>query len=550
MIKDILSLCIITIVLFSCNSSRHAFSKRDIKSAEKLYGLHFSSNEIDTMYGYLERNLEGYDTLRAHKISNDVLPAIMFSPLPLQYKFPEGVNCQYVPKEISIDVPKDSILAFMTVKELASLIKTGKISSEYLTKLYISRIKKYDGTLKSVITLIEDDAIKKAQKADVEIKNGNYKGPLHGIPYGVKDLVAVEGYPTTWGAMPYKNQKIDQTATIIEKLEESGAILIAKLSSGALARGDVWWGGRTVNPWDTLQGASGSSAGPGAATSAGLVGFSIGTETLGSITSPSTQNGITGLRPTYGRISRYGVMPLSWSMDKLGPMCRSAEDCLLVFQTIAGIDPRDPTLYDVPFCYVDNSEIKDYKIGFLESLFVKDTSFSMKTTLIAIDSLKALGLQFISDSLPSNFPFQAFDIILRSEAGAFFDELVRSGNVDLMVEQNTGSRANSLRQSRFIPAVEYIQANRHRSVLIEEMNAFMGKYDAVISPTFGGDQLMITNLTGHPVITVPTGIDSKGHPTSVTFIGRLFEEDKIIRIAKYFQEMTTFDNAHPPLFGG
>jgi Asp-tRNA(Asn)/Glu-tRNA(Gln) amidotransferase A subunit family amidase len=394
---------------------------------------------------------------------------------------------------------------------------------------------------------MEKDALARARKADQEIIEGKYRSPLHGIPYGVKDLVAVEGYPTTWGSMPYKNQVINHTATIVHRMNDAGAVLLAKLTSGALARGDVWWGGQTVNPWDTLQGASGSSAGSGSATSAGLVGFSIGTETLGSITSPSNRNGVTGLRPTYGRVSRDGVMSLSWSMDKVGPICRSAEDCLLVFQVIQGKDENDPTTWDLPFCYKER-DINAFKIGYLKSLFERDTTQAMDSIESRMGIFDELSITMIEDSLPGNAPFRGFDVILRAESGAFFDDLVRSGKVDLMVQQGQRSRANSLRQSRFIPAVEYIQANRHRRVLIEDMHEFMSKYDVVISPTFGGSQLQITNLTGHPVVTIPMGLDDEGHPVSITLIGRLFEEDKILQVAMYLQEHMKYDNMHPPLF--
>lgn len=540
----------IVLVCSACVSTKQSFSKRDVRSAQKVIGLEFSDDRIDTIYGYLGRNLSGYDSLRNYTLANDVMPALLFDPLPLGFSMPEGESCTYLPDNITGALPADDDLAFMTVAEQAALIKSGKLNSEYLTRLYIKRIKKYDPTLKAVITLLEEAAIENAKKADQEIANGNYKGPLHGIPYGVKDLVSVQGYPTTWGAMPYKDQVLDETATIVQRFEEAGAILIAKLTSGALARGDVWWGGKTVSPWDTLQGASGSSAGSGSATSAGLVGFSIGTETLGSITSPSTRNGVTGLRPTYGRVSRTGVMPLSWSMDKVGPICRSAEDCILVFQAIQGVDPKDPTLYDVPFCYDDDLDISSLRVGYLDSLFLKDTSEAMVVIRKAVDSLEMLGLEFIKDSLPEGVPFRVFDVILRAEAGAFFDDLVRSGQVDLMVQQGYRSRANSLRQSRFIPAVEYLNANRHRKVLIEKMNELMSKYDVIVSPTFGGTQLLTTNLTGHPVVTFPAGFDEKGHPVSLTLIGNLFEEAKILKLAKAFQEATKYDNYHPPLFGG
>ncbi len=537
------------IILFtSCTSSR-PFSKNDIRQAQKLTGLHFADKHLDVMHDYLERNLRGYDSLRAYPIDYSVSPALIFNPLPQGFNLPNNaLSCEYE-SDITISIPDNpSAIAFATIPELAHLIKTRQITSVQLTKIYLERIKKYDGILQSVITLMEDDALAQARKMDEELAQGKYRGPLHGIPYGIKDLAAVEGYPTTWGAVPFKDQVIHHTATIVKKMEASGAVLLAKLVSGALARGDVWFGGKTVCPWDTTQGASGSSAGSGAATSAGLVGFSIGTETMGSITSPSHRNGVTGLRPTYGRVSRDGFMSLSWSMDKVGPICRSAEGCAMVFQEISGKDPLDVTTYDVPFCYDVSSNVQNFKIGYLKSDFDEDTTSNGTNNIFLLDLLEENGWVMTPDSLPQDFPFLTFDIILRSEAGAFFDEITRNGKIDDMVQQDGRSRANSLRQSRFIPAVEYLQANRHRKLLIEKMHQLMSKYDVILSPTFGTRQLVITNLTGHPVITIPTGIDDKGHPSSITLIGNLFEEDKILRVAHAIQEMTDFDDKHPPMF--
>ena len=342
---------------------------------------------------------------------------------------------------------------------------------------------------------------------------------------------------------------IDHTATVVNKLTEQGAVLIAKLVSGSLARGDVWFGGKTKNPWDLSQGASGSSAGSGSATSAGLVAFSLGTETLGSITSPATRNGVTGLRPTYGRISRHGVMSLSWSMDKVGPICRSAEDCEIVLAAIYGKDPLDPTTNNAPFTPA-NGKVSNLKIAKLESDILSDSKTQRGKNVIAAVALleKELNSSFDTLSLPKNYPFRVFDIILRAEAGAFFEELVRSGAVDDMVEQTSGSRANSLRQARFIPAVEYLQANRERRRLIEEIHQLFKNYDVIIAPSARSSQLQITNLTGHPVISIPTGFDEKGRPTSLTLIGNLYEEDKILQLAKYYQSLTEFDEKHPPLF--
>lgn len=543
------SLCIFVLLFSSSCTTSRPFSKSDITKAQKLTGLHFADQQLDVMHDYLERNLRGYDSLRAYPIDYSVYPALLFNPLPQGFSLPtNNSSCRYEP-DINLTMPKDpSAIAFSTITELSHYIKTKQITSEQLTRIYLDRIKKYDGILQSVITLMEDNALAQARKMDKELARDNYRGPLHGIPYGIKDLAAVAGYPTTWGAVPYKDQVIDHTATIVKKLEAAGAVLVGKLVSGALARGDVWFGGKTVCPWDTTMGASGSSAGSGAATSAGLVGFSIGTETMGSITSPSHRNGVTGLRPTYGRVSRDGIMSLSWSMDKVGPICRSVEGCALVFQEIAGKDPLDVTTYDVPFCYKSTSDIHDLKLGFLKSEFDADTTSNGTNNHFLLDLLKESDWIITPDSLPKGFPFLAFDIILRSEAGAFFDEITRNGAVDNMVQQDQRSRANSLRQSRFIPAVEYLQANRHRKLLIEKMHLLMSKYDVILSPTFGSRQMMITNLTGHPVITIPTGIDDEGHPSSITLIGNLFEEDKILRVAHAIQEITDFDEKHPPIF--
>lgn len=535
--------------LFACNSYKHPnFSKKDVKKAQKVIGLDFSKNDIDTMYQYLGRNATGYDSLRSYKLDNDVFPALLFDPHPDGFIIPqEQKDFEWTTEESKVPTNNEE-LAFFSIKQLAYLIKNQKITAEELTRLYLNRIKKYDSILLAVTTTTEERAIAQAKKVDAEIKSGNYKGLLHGIPYGVKDLMALEGYKTTWGAAPYKNQQLNYTASVIEKLDEAGAILIAKLTSGALARGDVWYGGKTKNPWDTTQGASGSSAGPGSATAAGLVAFSLGTETLGSIVSPSNRCGLTGLRPTYGRVTRHGVMSLSWSMDKVGPMCRSAEDCAIVFAAIQGTDGKDRTVRDAAFNYDSNLDLKTLRVGYLKEDFEKDTTSVGENNEIALTTLKEMGLHPEEVILPKDLPYNTFDVILRSEAGAFFDELVRSKGVDEMVEQTYRSRANSLRQARFIPAVEYLQANRHRKVLIEKMHDIFKKYDVIISPTFGGRQLLITNLTGHPAVSIPNGFDKKRRPTSITLLGNLYDEGILLAIATQFQEKTNFDEKHPPKF--
>lgn len=551
MLKRTLSLLLAVLLIASCKPSQYNFTSKDIAAAQKLYGFDFEEPEIDSMYNYLGRNKAGYDNLREYEVDNETFPALTFDPHPSGFVMPTGKQEIFqasIPTDVELPATDEEI-AFLNIPQLASLIKSRKITSERLTNIYLDRIEKFDGQLEAVITVTRAMALEQAKKADAEIASGNYRGILHGIPYGVKDLMAVKGYPTTWGAEPYRNQRIEYTSTVVNRLSEQGAVLIAKLVSGSLARGDVWFGGQTKNPWDLSQGASGSSAGSGSATSAGLVAFSLGTETLGSITSPATRNGVTGLRPTYGRISRHGVMSLSWSMDKVGPICRSAEDCEIVLAAIYGKDPLDPTTNDVPFM-PENSGIEGLKIAKLGSDIESDARTQRgKNVVEAVELLESkLNGKFDTLSLPRNYPYRSFDIILRAEAGAFFDELVRSGAVDNMVEQHQGSRAVSLRQARFIPAVEYLQANRERRRLIEEINTLFKDYDVIIAPSARSNQLQITNLTGHPVISVPTGFDERGRPTSMTLIGNLYQEDKILQLAKYYQSLTEFDEKHPPLF--
>lgn len=546
----IISYLLILVLAAACKAPQYGFRTKDVKSAQKLYGLSFEDEAIDTMYNYLGRNKRGYESMRNFDTDLNTFPAMTFDPHPQSFEVPRGMQTRFqsnIPEGVILP-ETDEEIAFLSITEQAALIKSQQLSATRLTQIYLDRIKKYDEQLLSVITVTDSMALAQARKADEEIAAGNYRGILHGVPYGVKDLIAVKGYPTTWGAEPYKAQMLEETASVVKMLEAQGAVLIAKLVSGTLARGDVWFGGKTKNPWDLSQGASGSSAGSGSATSAGLVSFSLGTETLGSITSPASRNGVTGLRPTYGRVSRYGVMSLSWSMDKIGPICRSAEDCEIVFNAIYGHDAKDPTTKTIPFEREFRS-IDQWKVGYLKADADRDTTANGRNLRKQVNLLQdTYGLHLDSLELPRNYPYQVFDIILRAEASTFFDELIRSGQVDDLVEQHQGSRANSLRQAMFIPAVEYLQANRQRRMLIEEINELFQDYDVIIAPTSGSRQLQITNLTGHPVITVPTGFDDKGRPTSMTFIGNLYQEGAILKMAKAYQNLTDYDEKHPPLF--
>ena len=511
---------------------------KDIKSALKVSGVIFKDEQINTMTNYIERNKSGYIEMRGYQLDNDVTPA-------LKYSIPNNLNNNF-----SYDISSDSLglpknkreIAHLQISELAYLIKNKKISSLELTEIYLNRIKKLDKKINAFVTITENLAIEQAKKADKEIKDGNYKGLLHGIPYGIKDLASYPNFPTTWGAMPLKNQVINKKAEVIEMLEKAGAVMLGKLSTGSLARGDVWFKGKTKNPWNLSQGSSGSSAGSASATAAGLVAFSIGTETLGSIISPATRCGVTGLRPTFGSVSTDGFMTLSWSMDKVGPITRTAKGSAIVFNTIRNKGDKKEKK-EIIF----NKKLKKIKIGFLEELFLNDTSRYSENNNITLNSLKEeYTLEKVS--LPIDYPFSVFDIILRSEAGAFFDEFLLNNLDSSMVQQGERSRANSLRQSRLIPAVEYIQANRHRSNLISEFNSIINDYDVIISPTFGKNQMLITNLTGHPVISVPNGFDKKGNPTSISFIGNYHNEDKILYLASMYQTKTNFHRNAPSGF--
>ncbi len=529
-------------------------SIKDIKAYEKIIGLEFSKNERKMMLNSIQGSPGRYERLREIEIPNSIPPALLFNPLvPGSRVEEERKPFRYTADE-SITVPDNfEDLAFYPVTALAQLIKTQKISSIQLTELYLNRLKKYGPLLECVITLTEDLAMEQAKKADEEIAAGNYRGPLHGIPWGAKDLLSTKGIKTTWGAAPYKDQEIDTDATVVKRLEEAGAVLVAKLSMGALAMGDVWFGGRTNNPWNIEQGSSGSSAGSAAATSAGLVGFAIGTETQGSIISPASRCGVTGLRPTFGRVSRYGAMALSWSMDKIGPLCRTVEDCALVFQAIFGPDDKDLTVVDLPFNWDPQMDLKTIRIGYLKSAFDRKPregkgnerdKRTIEENKKALDVLRSLGIELIPFDLP-DFSTRIISFILTTEAAAAFDELTRSHRDDLLVRQTGSAWPNSFRRARFVPAVEYIQANRARVLLMQKMAEKMEGIDVFIAPR--GTTTGLTNLTGHPAVVVPSGFRENGTPTAIIFIGNLFAEAKTLRIAKAFQDATGFHLEHPNL---
>ncbi len=522
------------------------FTTDDVRAAEKVIGLNFSPAERDSMMDDLLGNLENYQSLRKMNLPNSVAPALQFNPLPPGFEIPEEEKPVQWSSHMDVKVPDNpEDLAFYSVGQLASLIRDRKITSTQLTRMYLQRLKEYDPQLHCVITLTEEMALQQAAQADREIASGFYRGPLHGIPYGVKDLLAVAGTRTTWGATPYKEQVIDRTATVVDRLEEAGAVLVAKLSLGALAWGDVWFGGLTRNPWNPEQGSSGSSAGPASAVSAGLVAFAIGSETWGSIVSPSTRCGDTGLRPTFGRVSRTGAMALSWSMDKLGPICRTTEDCAMVFNVIRGKDGLDQTVIDAPFNYQPDIDYHRIRFGYLEKAFEQDTT-NATFNYATLEVLRKLGADLIPIELP-DLPVYDMSFILNAEAAAAFQELTLSGRDSLLVRQVRDAWPNVFRGANFIPAVEYIQANRARTLLIQKMAEIMSQVDVYVAPSFGED-LLLTNLSGHPCVVLPNGFTREGQPTSISFIGRLFDEATLLAVAKKYQDATGFQLKHPGAF--
>lgn len=526
--------------------------KSDLLSTAKIFDLHFTTKEIDTLYSDVIDNLANYKAMHKLSLPNSTPLSMWQTPVLPGMK----LNHQQAPIKWELDnniqLPKNkNDLAFYSIEQLASLIKNKKISSLELTKFFIERIKKWGDTLQCVISIQEDIAYQQAKKADEEIAKGQYKGLLHGIPYGLKDLFAVKGTKTTWGAAPYQNQVIEEDAYVYTRLKEAGAVLVAKFTLGALAMGDYWYGGRTKNPWNLQYGSSGSSAGSASATVAGLVPFAIGTETWGSIVSPSTTCGATGLRPTFGSISRTGAMALSYSLDKIGPICRSAADAAIVFSYIHGTDGKDGSAVNMPFNYADKKDIKKLKIGYAKNYFdkIKDTN---NNDLKALAVFKQMGVELVPVNFPDSgiYQFNIMDVIIGAECAAQFDEMTRNNIDDLLTRQTKNDWPNQFRTSRFVPAVEYINAQRHRYILMQKVNEVINQFDAIICPSRGdGNQSAITNLTGHPVVCVPDGFNKKSNtPTGISFVGKLFDEATILLVAKKYQEQTNWDETHPALF--
>ncbi len=525
--------------------AQDTLTKIDVNAGAKLANLTFSEKELEMMLPDLKENILDFRKMHSLNLENSVGMSIA-QRLTVPTEKQEKIKWKYN-KKISMPVDKNEI-AFYSIQQLGSLLRNKSMTSVELTTFFIERIKKYADTLQCVVSLTESIALEQAAKADEELKKGIDRGPLHGIPYGLKDLFAVKNTNTTWGAQPYKDQKIDQDAFVYTRLKEAGGVLVAKFSLGALAMGDYWFAGRTKNPWNTTLGSSGSSAGSASATVAGLVPFAIGTETHGSIISPSHTCGATGLRPTFGSTSRSGAMTLSWSLDKVGPICRSAEDAATVFSFIHGTDGKDESAVNRTFNLSNKSGIKNLRIGYAKNNFERLDSNSQEWGVIK--AFREQGIEVQPMYLPDTdvYKFDIIGLVIGAEAAAAFDEFTRVGLDDQMTRQTRNDWPNYFRVSRMIPAVEYVNANRHRSVLMQKMNQAMQEYDVIITPSFGNRQLAITNLTGHPALCMPIGFTKQGTPNSITLLANLFREEELVTVGSFFQKITDHDEKHPDRF--
>jgi len=581
-----------------------------LDQAAELAGVGpFTAEQKKMLLDGLNDQRDAYAQIRALKLTNDVPPAYVFHPGTAARPIPHESckllgcesECEYADSGPEIHPPsapkRIEDLAFATLNQLSDLVRNRAITSLALTQMYIDRLKRYDSKLHFVITLTEERALAQAKKADEEIAAGHYRGPLHGIPWGAKDLLAVKGYPTTWGAGGFEHQSFDEDATVVQRLDAAGAVLIAKFTLGALAMGDKWFGGRTRNPWNPEQGSSGSSAGSASAVAAGCVGFAIGSETLGSISSPSTRCGTTGLRPSFGLVPRTGAMALSWTMDKLGPICRSVEDCALVLGAIHGPDGKDLSTATASFDWNPSFDWHGLRIGYLKSEFdplpglkLKEAAageteeekkkredgnadavagrarreYDRRYEQAALEKLRAMGVNLIPVELPK-LPWEAMVPLLTAEAAAAFDDLTMTGRDRLLTEQGPEDWPNDFRVARFYPAVEYIQANRARTLAVREFAKVFEQVDVIVTPSTDA-QLMATNLTGNPAVIVPNGlrgadappppaiddgnhddIGGPGTPVSLTFLGGLYQDAKLAAFARAYQVATGFEKLHPKL---
>ncbi len=519
-------------------------SKEQLTAALAVIGLKFDDAQLDLMLPGVSRAIGEYEKLRKIEVPLDTEPAFSFHPgLPGLQPKPGPARFRPSPAP-SLAVPaSDEDIAFLPLTRLAALVKSRRVSSLRLTQIYLARLKQFAPKLNCLVTLTEELALQQAARADSEIAAGKYRGPLHGIPYGLKDLFATKGIKTTWGAEPFQDQMIDTDCTVYTRLTQAGAVLVGKLSMGALAMGGLWFGGMTKTPWNVEQTSSGSSAGSASATAAGLLGFAIGTETLGSIVSPSIRCGVTGLRPTYGRVSRFGAMGLSWTMDTIGPSCRAAEDCALVLHAIYGPDGHDRTVTAAPLHWDPRTPVSSLRAGIAQKAFDRMQGEDKDVYTKALDDLNKTGVQMKPVELP-DATAGTLMLLLNAEAACAFDDITRDGRVSQLKDQARNAWPNSFRTARLIPAVEYLRAQRARTLLMEAMHTAFAPFDVIVCPPYS--HLSSTNLTGNPQVVVPCGF-VKGMPQGISFLGRLWEEGAPLRLALAYQSVTGWHTQRPPL---
>lgn len=523
-------------------------TREQVAAAEKVLGLSYDNADREQMLPQLEAALKAYDELRKVPIPESVAPAFRFEPLPVGATvMPPPAGVVRVRELPPPTIVADADLGFASIAELGGLLRAGTMTVRALTEATLARLERCDPSLFAVVNVTRERALHQADQLDAEARRGEWRGPLHGIPWGAKDLLAVPGYPTTWGSPMYRNRELRDTARVVELLDDAGAVLVAKLALGELAFGDLWFGGRTRNPWNLAQGAMGSSAGSAAAVSAGLLPFAMGSETLGSILGPCTRCGVSGLRPTYGRISRYGAMSLAWTLDKLGPIARTAEDLAVVFAAVQGEDARDPSAHPMPFAFDHARPLSDIRIGLHPDLATGDADERRRLAPV-LAALRSQGADLREIVWPAGIPAVAMDIIMRVESAAAFEDLTARDADDQLLDQSVDARPNVFRAAHFIPAVQYVQANRVRTVTKRRLHELFQQVDVFLVPPMTEAALVTTNLTGHPAVTIPIGGPDQGPQDGLAIIGALWREDLALRVAHAWQVASQVHRRRPPAF--
>jgi Asp-tRNA(Asn)/Glu-tRNA(Gln) amidotransferase A subunit family amidase len=514
-------------------------SATTLAEVERLAGLSFTDAERELLLQTAPASLRVAERRQQFALANGEAPALGFRPAApsLDERFEASAPHPAAPES-------DADLAFAPLGDLSHWLATGTVTSERLTALSLERLARIGPGLECVVTLLEDPALEQARAADRELARGVIRGPLHGVPYGAKDLLDTAGVRTTWGAGPSRDRVPERDAVVVTRLREAGAVLVAKLTLGELANGDVWFGGKTRNPWKPADGSSGSSAGSAAAVAAGLVAFAIGSETLGSIVSPSLVCGSAGLRPTYGRVARTGAMALCWSLDKLGPMARRCEDTMLVLRAMQGADAGDPDSRSVPLPFDAHSSVAGLRVGWCEGWFAAGTATPAESA--ALEGLRALGVELVPIELPPML-YEGILLELQIEAAAAFETWTRDGRTHELVRQGAQDWPNLFRSAWLLPAVEYVQLLRIRRQVMAAMDRLFADVDVVVAPRAGAQLNFATNWTGHPALALRTGFGSEGTPDGVTLFGGLFREDSLVRVGMALEEELGVWDRRPPV---